>query len=231
MSGAEGWSGVEVPYPVAHAERVWLPGDINEGDHFRRRGYLKAARMLIHACDNGSGEHLLLPALGCYRQYFELQLKELARVGSTIRAQDGYDRRGHRLDLADITATLTHVNVIDGRTEQQAKAHARRDLADLKAAIDELNRLDPAAVAFRYSYHVGDDGTRTPTVTQGHWLDLPTTLTLLEAGAAIAEGADAYLDVWRSNYADYLADMAQLEADHNAAYADMVAGYDTGPWG
>lgn len=225
------WSGIEVSYPVAHVDRVWLPGDIEEGDYFRRRGYLKAARMLIHACDNGTGEHLLLPALGCYRQYFELQLKELARVGRAIRAEAGHDRRGHRLDITDITETLTHVNTVDGRSEQQAKAMAKRDLRKLKAAIDELNRLDPAAVTFRYSYHLAEDGARTPTVPKGHWLDLPGTLALLEAGAAIAEGADLHLDAWRSNYADYLADMAQLEAEYAADYTDMVADYDAGPWG
>ncbi|HEX8080841.1 MAG TPA: hypothetical protein VF557_11565 [Jatrophihabitans sp.] len=60
----DSWSSEEAPYPVAHADKVWMPGDIAEGDYFRRRGYLKAARMLIHACDNRSGEHLLLPALG-----------------------------------------------------------------------------------------------------------------------------------------------------------------------
>lgn len=106
--------------------------------------------MLIHACDNGIGEHLLLPALGCYRQYFELQLRELARVGRAIRAEAGHDRRGHRLDISDITETLTHVNIIDGRSEQQAEAIAKRDLRKLKAAIDELNQLDPAAVMFRF---------------------------------------------------------------------------------
>jgi len=164
----------EVPYPVARTDNVWMPGDIDEGDYFRRRGYLDAARMLIHACDNRSGEHLLLPALGSYRQYFELQLKELARIGRAIRADAGQDGRGHRLDLADITATLTHVNVVEGRSEQQAKAHARRDLAKLKAAIDELNRLDPAAVAFRYSYHVAKDGTRTPTSCRASGLTCPS---------------------------------------------------------
>ncbi|HEX8080840.1 MAG TPA: hypothetical protein VF557_11560 [Jatrophihabitans sp.] len=100
----------------------------------------------------------------------------------------------------------------------------------MKAAVNELNHLDPAAVTFRYSYHVTEDGTRTPTVAQGFWLDLPVTVALLEAGAVIAEGADTYLDVWRSHYADYLADMADLEAEYASKYADMVTDNDTGPW-
>ena len=214
------WS-TPAQYPVAHVERMWVPGDVGEGDHFRRRGHLDAARLLIHTCDDRAGRHLLLPALGCYRHYFELQLKELARIGRAIRTDAGHDRRGHRLEVADLTATLVHVNVVDGRTEQHAKTHASRDLADLRAAVDELNRLDPRAVAFRYAYHVDDSGTRTPTVAEGFWLDLPATVAVLEAGVAIAEGADTYLDVWRSNYADYLADMADLESEY-ADYSDLM---------
>lgn len=228
MNDDDRWleSSTSAPYPAAHVERMWVPGDVGEGDYFRRRGHIEAARLLIHACDDRAGRHLLLPALGCYRHYFELQLKELARIGRAIRTDAGHDRRGHRLDVADLTATLVHVNVLEGRTEQQAKAHARRDLADLRAAVNELNRLDPRAVAFRYAYHVDDSGTRTPTVEQGFWLDLPATIALLEAGAAIAEGADTYLDEWRSDYADYLAAMADLEAEY-ADYSELLGGQ---PW-
>lgn len=220
------WSGAEVSYPVAHIDATWLPGDVNEGDYFRRSGYLAAARRLIHSCDNGTGRHLLLPALGCYRQYFELQLKELARVGRAIRAEGSRENFAHVLDIAE--ATLVRVNLVEGRSEQQAVAFARRDLTDLRKAIAELNRIDRHGVTFRYAHHA--DAERTPTIADGFWLDLPAAVAMLEAGAAIAEGADAYLDVWRSSYADYLADMAAIEVEYASEYADLIADYDAGQW-
>ncbi len=223
----EDWPGVEASYPVAHVDAMWVPGDIDEGDYFRRNGYLEAARVLIHSCDKGAGRHLLLPALGCYRQYFELQLKALARVGRALRAEGSREKFGHVLDIEDITATLVYVKLVEGGGEQQAKALARRDLTDLRKAITELNRIDPRGVTFRYAHH--GDTERTPTIAEGFWLDLPAAVAMLEAGAAIAESADAHLGVWRSNYADYLADMAALEADYTANFADMVADYEAGP--
>ena len=76
---------------------------------------------------------------------------------------------------------------------------------------------------FRYSFHQtrsvdGSGPTLTPTVERAFELDLPRTIAVLEAGAAIAEGADTYLDVWRSERAEYLADMAGIEAQYAAEW-------------
>jgi hypothetical protein len=220
-------SSTQLPYPVAHTDAVWVPGDMAEGDYVRRNGYLQAARMLINTCDDGTGRHLLLPALNCYRHYFELQLKALAAAGRSIRTDAAKPKRSHELPelVADIHATLVQVAVLDGHTEQEAKALARRDLAELRAAVAALNELDPRGVVFRYAYDLADDAQLTPTVAEGFWLDLRVTISTLEAGAAVAEGADTHLDVWKSNYSDYLADMAALEANFAADYADAFGDY------
>ena len=107
-----------------------------------------AGELLIYAWASNTRKHedVLLPALFCYRQYLELELK---RVTSEINIYGGTGsvdfKKTHNLEVLwnDMEQVSKEVTGVLFREERDTFEQA-------KSCVKELNQLDPRGLGLRY---------------------------------------------------------------------------------
>lgn len=124
-------------------------------------GYKRAGDLIVeHAITHGEQHILVYPAVSLYRQYIELQLKEIMRngycfLGIPEHPPTGFptNQESHRIDklwreCRDILKKMDQEEYKKlGKTKRDK---IENDLAALEQGIDEFSKWDPDSTAFRY---------------------------------------------------------------------------------
>ena len=201
---------------IEPGDRTWhRGGDVEIG--FYARSLHKAAQKLIATLDlspNPKTAWDACPVILLYRQAVELQLKSLVGEGSNF-LQSPTDplslAKAHSLRwLAQIVCQI----IKKVEWERQFKCESVSSLADFSALVDELEGLDPVAVAVR-------PGNRRPDFSVPDQLQPPNIVRL-------AKRLDALLDLLAAT-ADGLAAEWDLQQAGISTEADLDAEGDFGP--
>jgi hypothetical protein len=211
--------GIRFPDPKAAPqpeERHWHSGgDIEIG--FYARSLHNAAQKLIATLDLKPKPKTAwdaCPVVLLYRQAVELQLKSLVGEGSNFLPSPTDPlslAKTHSLRwLAQIVCQI--IKAV--KWENEFKREGISSLADFSALVDELEELDPVAVAMR-------PGNRRAVGSVPDHLQPPNIVRF-------AKRLDALLDLLAAT-ADGLAAEWDLQQDGISTEADLDAGDDFGP--
>lgn len=185
---------------------AWVASEPDQGDYHRRDGFRRGARLLLqHAATSRATHSLIYPALTVYRHYYELQLKELVRVAYDVLGEPRTKTLKH--GLVDLLAEVRRGMAVIWPDES--------DLQPVLDAVSFLHAADPSAQVFRYATLRSGD----PSVGEASFLDPLCVLDFLDAGADLLEGAETGMDEWLKDRAEFLSDMAELDAQ-NREYND-----------
>jgi hypothetical protein len=191
----------------------------NGGDieiEFYARSLHEAAKKLIATLDptpNPKTAWDAAPVILLYRQAVELQLKSLVGEGSFLKSPTDHITlaKTHSLRwLAQIVCQIIRAV----KWEAEFKRESISSLADFSALVNELEELDPVAVAMR-------PGNRRPDFSVPQQL-LPSNVV------RFAKKLDALLDLLAAT-ADGLAAEWDLQRDGISSEADLDAGDDFKP--
>jgi hypothetical protein len=172
-------------YGLADPGGAWIASEPDEGDYHRRQGFRDGGRLLLATAAESQANHeLIWPALAVYRHFYELQLKDLVRIGRQLLGQPVEQKIGHKLPgLLDEATEAMEVVWPDDLAEQ---AQPIRD------AVAFLAEFDPTAQVTRYSTLAGGK----PSVGEAALLDPVALLDFLEEGAELLLGAAMGMSVW-----------------------------------
>jgi hypothetical protein len=167
------------------ATAACLESSPQAGDYRRRRGFYRAAVLMLQAAMREEAwqerDPLIWPALYSFRHYLELTLKMLAR-DTPVLIPPSTARPGHRLDplWQPVRAAIT--------THFGSSADEEAQVID--EAIAVLNALDRAGDALRYS--TTPKGHRS--ISQDLYLDTEPLLSLFVSVERFLSGAETGLD-------------------------------------
>jgi hypothetical protein len=166
------------------ADGAWITSDPAEGDNQRRRGFRAGGHLLLaQAAESPLTQHLIYPALMVYRHYYELQLKELLRLGRRVLRQP--QQANHHHGLMELYEQVREAMLViwPGETDE---------LEPLTAAVTFLSQADPTSQTFRYATLTKG----APSIAQPTFLHPLPLAELLEAGANLLEGSETGMDEW-----------------------------------
>jgi hypothetical protein len=197
-------------------DRTWHNGgDIEIG--FYARSLHKAAQKLIATLDvtpNPKTAWDACPVVLLYRQAVELQLKSLVGEGSNfLKSPTDHITLAKTHSLRWLAQIVCQI-IKAVKWENQFKREGISSLADFSALVDELEELDPVAVAMR-------PGNRRPDFSVPQQLQ-PSNVV------RFAKRLDALLDLLAAT-ADGLAAEWDLQRDGILTEADLDAGGDFTP--
>jgi hypothetical protein len=196
-------------------DRTWHNGgDIEIG--FYARSLHRAAKKLIATLDLAPSHKTAwgaCPVVLLYKQAVELQLKSLVGEGSNFLPSPtdplSLSQTHSLLWLAQITCQI--IKAV--KWENEFKREGISSLADFSALVDELESLDPVALAMH-------PGKRRPDGSVPDQLLTPNVIRF-------AKRLDALLDLLAAT-ADGLAAEWDLQQDGISTEADLDAGDDFG---
>jgi hypothetical protein len=138
-----------------HNAHIYYRGD---DWHQYITGYKRAGDILItHAKDTMSNQdYIVLPVVFLYRQYLELQLKQLIRDGRALLDQSPEFPKTHDLGKLwnECSQVLSQVFLED--TDDETSTEIRDDSLAIRECIEQFASIDPTSMAFRYP--VGKEG-------------------------------------------------------------------------
>ena len=180
---------------------AWVASDPEEGDYHRRDGFRRGGRLLLeHAAESRVTHNLIYPALTVYRHYYEIQLKELVRLAYRVLGEPRPKTLKH--GLVQLLAEVRRGMVAIWPDES--------DLKPVLDAVDFLHTIDPSAQTFRYATLKSGD----PSIGEPGFLDPLCVLEFLDGGADLLAGAETGMYEWLNDRAEYLSDMAELDAQY-----------------
>jgi hypothetical protein len=128
-------------------EDWWNNACINwchDGWNLYTSGYKEAADLLVQGVEQRSAGHdsLVYPVLFLYRQYLELQIKDLIRQGRRLQSISGEFPKHHHIgNLWEVChKLLSEISPHDSVVE----------LKEIARLIAEFSAVDPTSMAFRY---------------------------------------------------------------------------------
>jgi hypothetical protein len=158
-------------------------------------GYKEAADLLVHGVEarKAGQDTLVYPVLFLYRQYLELELKDLIRMARRLQDIEGGFPKHHRIDTlwAVCHQLLSEISPQDAVDE----------LKEVGRLIRAFSEADPTSLAFRYPED--KDGKRSlPGITH---INLRNVREVIGKIAVILTGASAQV----GEYLGYKAEMEQ----------------------
>jgi hypothetical protein len=146
-------------------------------------GYKEAADLLVKGVEaNGAGQDALVyPVLFLYRQYLELQLKDLVRQARRLLDKPGNFPKGHHIGnlWQACHSLLSEVSPSDSVAE----------LKEIARLIGEFSALDPTSEAFRYP----QDLNGNPTLPGMRYINLRNVREVVAKISFILGGAEAQI--------------------------------------
>jgi hypothetical protein len=133
-------------------------------------GYRRAAEALfnhVDGCERMSPDYIVFPLVFLWRHHLELALKNVVAIGRELEGEEPTYPTHH--GLRDLWNTAKPYVVVHGASDAP-------ELANVESNIKELERIDPAAIGFRYPH---DRTGSSPALTNP-----PATINL----AALQEG-------------------------------------------
>ena len=167
-------------------------------------GYKRAGDILIAHAKDTSREHdyVVLPAVFLYRQYLELQLKQLIRDGKALLDESPDFPKIH--DLGKLWTECRQVleQVWPDDSTDSASSDTREDLLALEECIMQFASIDPTSMAFRY-----------PVGKHGETL-LPDDVRIINLNnlADVMNKISNYLDGAATGISVYLDEKQEMEA-------------------
>lgn len=182
------------------AEDWWNNACLNymqDGWTFYASGYKEAADLLVERSERnrGSLDTLVYPILFLYRQYLELEIKNLIRLGRQLEDIDESFPKHHRLnDLWDTCSKILRRIAPGDSLEEQNQ---------IGRLIREFCKVDPLSMAFRYP----EDRDGKPSLPSLSHINVLNTKVVIGKISVILEGADAmigeYLSYKSEMYSEY----------------------------
>jgi hypothetical protein len=171
-------------------------------------GYKHAADVLIaKALDDWSDRnYLVLPAIFLYRQYLELQLKQLIRDGKALLNLEPIFPKTHHLGKlwAECRKVVEEIYPSDSSSPT-------KDLLAVEECIIQFASIDPTSTAFRYPE---DKDGRTLLPDDSRIIDLRNLLHVMDKIGNFLDGAATGISV-------YLDDKKEMES----YYSDYETGW------
>ncbi len=190
--------------------------------HGYANGFRLAGRTLVqHVIDTDRHhDYLVFPIVFNYRQYLELQMKDLIQTGKALIDEPGGFEKIHDLDRLWWSCRRILVEVF-GETPDGSLAVTDRIIA-------ELAEIDGKSMAFRYPTDKQGERSLPEDLTR---IDLVGFAETIEAVANMLAAADMGISVYLENKAEGLAMAAELEAEVRAEMAAEYRSdvYDEGP--
>ena len=122
-----------------------LPGSgASSGAQLYIHGYRRAAEALfshVDRCERMSPDYIVFPLVFLWRHHLELALKNVIASGRELQGENPTFPAHHR--LRDLWNTAKAYVVVYGDPEAP-------ELANVESNISEFERIDPAAIGFRY---------------------------------------------------------------------------------
>ena len=151
-------------------------------------GYKEAADILVQRVEahNAGQDTLVYPALFLYRQYLELQIKDLIRQARRLLDKPGNFPKHHRIDnLWKVChELLSEVSPNDSVTE----------LNEIARLIGEFSAVDPSSEGFRYP----QDTNGNPSLPGVQHINLRNVREVIGKISVTLTGADAQIGEYLS---------------------------------
>lgn len=172
-------------------------------------GYKMAADALVEKVKetHRNQDVLVFPIVFLYRQYLELRLKQLIRLGSELLDEALDFPKGHKLDTLWNSCRPIFVK-LESRTSQQ-------DLEAITEAIDQFCAIDPTSEAFRYPITRKGDKTIPSDVRH---INLRQLLEIMEKVANFFDSVATMFSVWM----DHKHDMERELRDNYGGFSSTI---------
>ena len=151
-------------------------------------GYKDAADRLVKGVEaNGTGQDTLVyPVLFLYRQYLELQFKDLIRQARRLLDKPSTFPKGHHIGKL--------WQVCHGLLSEVAPNESVAELNEITRLIEEFSSVDPSSEAFRYP----QDLAGNPTLPGIRYINLRNVREVVEKVSFILGGAEAQIGEYLS---------------------------------
>ena len=187
----------------SHGDPWQLNACVNYGDGWfaYANGYKEAADIVAQRLMSGKGtlDLVVYPLVFLYRQYFELQLKQIIRDCSCLLA------RRHRVagthSLADLWKQARELLL---ETEAEFSDHSSAfELSAVDRVIVEFTKVDPRSMAFRYPI----DLEGQPFNRDMRYINVARLKKVVDKAHAVLDGVDTTLSVWHDWQQEYLSSL------------------------
>ncbi len=157
-------------------------------------GYKKAGDLLVeHGIAHGEQHILVYPAVFLYRQYIELQLKEIIRNGNWFLDISQHCSVGFPThhNIAELWRECRNILKNIDEEEYQKLGEDERDkykndLDAIEQGINEFSEWDPNSQAFRYP--IDKDDNPSVSVDQLHTITFRNLRDLVDRISSLLEG-------------------------------------------
>lgn len=191
---------------VSHQEDWWDNACLNwshDAWTLYASGYGEAADLLVrHIEEHGAGQDMLVyPILFLYRQYLELEIKDLIRQGRRLQDIPGGFPKHH--DIAGLWRTCHQL------LSEIAPDDSVEELKQIDRLIEEFAAVDPSSMAFRYPEDKkGNDSL--PGITH---INLRNVREVMTAISNLLTGASCQIDEYLSIKSEMAAEYGSYEAE------------------
>jgi hypothetical protein len=170
-------------------------------------GFKKAGDLLVeHGIVHGEQHILVYPAIFLYRQYIELQLKEIIQNGNRILGVCTHSpllfptgSRGHKIDALWRECRIILEKIDEDEYQRLGKDEQHKyknDIDTLQTNINEFSLLDPDSQASRYP--IGKNGNPSTLDAKLRTINFKSLRDLVEKISSLLDG----MSVGISEYQD-----------------------------
>jgi hypothetical protein len=165
------------------------------------RGYKDAADHLVkHVVERRAHQDVLVyPILFLYRQFLELQIKELIRLANRLLDKSDGVPKHHRISALWATCRPMLREIAPGDSDSE--------LDDVGRLIGDFSRVDPTSTAFRYP----EDREGNPSLHGLSHINLRNVRDVIAKMSILLTGADAMLG-------EYLQHKLEMESEFRGDY-------------
>lgn len=166
-------------------------------------GYKEAADLLArHIEEHGAGQDMLVyPVLFLYRQYLELEIKDLIRQGRRLQDIPGGFPKHH--DIARLWRICHQL------LSEIAPNDSVEELREIDRLIEEFSAVDPSSMAFRYPEDK-DGNDSLPGITH---INLRNVREVMSGIGNLLTGASCQIDEYLSIKGEMAAEYGSYEAE------------------
>lgn len=186
-----------------HWNNAWISANRGNRWSLYAIGYKQAADLVVDKFmeDNGVQDYLVYPAMFLYRQYLELEIKDLILSARNLLDEPELDN----LISHDISA---YWKICCELLERVSPGDSVEELKHIARIVDEFSHYDPSSFAFRYPVTKPDRKTkeRKPTLEGLETINLRNVKNVIANVAALLGAAGDQIYEYMGHKADMYSD-------------------------